>query len=802
MTASAKVRNTWLFLALIGSFATGLTWGESANAGPIDLTKASVVVPKDLTGPEKKAIDLLVEEVQKRSQIRWEVTVSRPTDRVSIIVGRGSELEKLGISQQGEPGLPGVAESYWLRTIDGGKAVVVAGRDERGVLFGVGRLLRSLRMSRSHVELPNELQLASSPESRLRGHQLGYRPKTNSYDAWDLPQWEQYIRDLAVFGTNAIELLPPRTDDDLDSPHFPRPPLEMMVGMDKIIDAYGLDVWIWNPALDADYSDPAVVQKTLEEWRVIFEALPRIDAIFVPGGDPGRTPPKVLMALLEKEAELLRRSHPKAEMWVSAQGFDKAWLDEFYALVREEPAWLTGFVYGPHTRDSLHAARLAIPKRYPIRHYPDITHTRECQFPVPNWDLAYASTEAREPINPRPTQFAAIYRAMQPETIGFLTYSEGCNDDVNKFVWSGLGWDSSADVTDILRDYARYFIGDRHAEAFAQGLLGLERNWDGSLLTNASVEPTLHLFQDLEREATPAELLNWRFQQALYRAYYDAFVKERLEYETGLESKAREELRRAKSLGSLTAIAEAEATLGRSVKEGVGADLRARVFELGEALYQSIRMQLSVSRYRAIGVDRGANLDTIDAPLNDRIYLTQQLEAIRRLEKEPERLQAIEALLRRTDPGPGGFYDDLGDPARQPHLVKNAGLTADPMQWENRVGFGSRPGWPLAWCQNAESLYDQPLKMRYEHLDPNARYKLRVVYSGSAFVSRIGLDADGLEVHPLLKKPDPPGPLEFGIPIEATKDGTLVLTWQSDPGRGRNGRGCQVGEVWLIKTSR
>ena len=46
-------------------------------------------------------------------------------------------------------------------------------------------------------------------------------------------------------------------------------------------------------------------------------------------------------------------------------------------------------------------------------------------------------------------------------------------------------------------------------------------------------------------------------------------------------------------------------------------DWRARVFALAEALFQSIRMQLSVARYKAIAVDRGATLDTVDAPLNN-----------------------------------------------------------------------------------------------------------------------------------------------------------------------------------------
>ena len=125
-------------------------------------------------------------------------------------------------------------------------------------------------------------------------------------------------------------------------------------------------------------------------------------------------------------------------------------------------------------------------------------------------------TEARECINPRPEDEAIIFRKMAPDTIGFVTYSEGCNDDVNKMIWSGLGWDPDQNVADILRDYSRYFIGDHFTESFTEGLLALERNWRGSLPANDGVEKTLAHFQAMEREASPAVLRNWRFQQALF----------------------------------------------------------------------------------------------------------------------------------------------------------------------------------------------------------------------------------------------------------------------------------------------
>ena len=56
-----------------------------------------------------------------------------------------------------------------------------------------------------------------------------------------------------------------------------------------------------------------------------------------------------------------------------------------------------------------------------------------------------------------------------------------------------------------------------------------------------------------------------------------------------------------------------------------------------------------------------------------------------------------------------------------------------------------------------------------------------------------------IEIHPLLAKERPVRPVEFDIPRAATAQGRLNLSWTREPGRGGNGRGCQVAEVWLIK---
>ncbi|HEY2934197.1 MAG TPA: hypothetical protein VGK99_20850 [Acidobacteriota bacterium] len=787
---------------LLFSFAWA-RWQPALLALPaqtLDLTHAVVVTPPGLKGPEEKSVSMLLEEVEKRTGVRWKRATTWPAGATPVVaINRPSAFRELAAKYPKEFVLAKASspkEGYTLRTgrFKTGPAALVLGNDPRGMLFGVGRLLRTLSMNRGKITIPNNLQLTTSPYHPMRGHQLGYRPKTNSYDGWTVAVWEQYIRDLAVFGTNAVELIPPRSDDAADSPHFPLPPMEMMVEMSRLLDQYGLDVWIWYPAMDEDYSDPKTVEFALREWGDVFKKLPRIDAVFVPGGDPGKTRPKILMALLEKQTHVLHRYHPKAQMWVSPQGFSRQWMDEFCAILDSQPAWLTGIVYGPQTRLTLAQLRARVPQRYPIRHYPDITHSRQCQYPVQDWDAAFAVTEAREVINPRPLAQARIFQLTRKDTVGFIAYSEGCNDDVNKIIWSSLGWDPDASVPGILRDYSRYFIGDGYSDSFTQGLLALEKNWQGPVLTNEAIYSTLRQFQAMERAASPQDLSNWRFQQTLYRAYYDAYVRSRLLHETALQDRAMRSLQASRRLGALIALADAEKILDQPANPPA-AEWRARIFELAEALFRSIRMQLSVERYQAIAVGRGANLDTLDYPLNNRIWLKRRFKEIRKLDAESERLAQIDEIVNWSNAGSGGFYDDLGNLMAQPHLIRGPGFENDPAYFASSlVFFEPLPDNPRSWWDQAIALYDAPLMMRYTGLDPGAQYKLRAVYGGGPI--RLTANA-GIEIHPLINWRYER--LEFEIPQDATRSGELVLNWTKTPGEGGAGRGCQVAEVWLIK---
>src|SRR5882672_11481487 len=68
-------------------------------AGALDLKDAVVVAPDALSGPGKKAVTMLVEEVERRTHIRWQRESAWPAKPSSaqpiIAVGNRSQIEAL-----------------------------------------------------------------------------------------------------------------------------------------------------------------------------------------------------------------------------------------------------------------------------------------------------------------------------------------------------------------------------------------------------------------------------------------------------------------------------------------------------------------------------------------------------------------------------------------------------------------------------------------------------------------------------------------------------------------------------------
>ena len=102
---------------------------------------------------------------------------------------------------------------------------------------------------------------------------------------------------------------------------------------------------------------------------------------------------------------------------------------------------------------------------------------------------------------------------------------------------------------------------------------------------------------------------------------------------------------------------------------------------------------------------------------------------------------------------------------------------------------------PMSWMNQVTTLYDQPLEIRYDNLNPNESYKIKVAYTGR-FRSTMKLTADNIPVHGFIKTGVQPI-YEFPIPAQALKDGSVTFSWTCGEGE----RGSQVSEIWIIKNS-
>ncbi|WP_375582687.1 hypothetical protein [Cyclobacterium xiamenense] len=770
------------FLTAVSLGLLSCTGGEQQR---LDLSEAVLLVSPQMNASVREtAQTILVEEVSKRTGIPLELGSGwESSTRIALVLAGEDRLFGKAVPTRMDADAPELKkEGYRIfhESDANGNTLWVIGADTRGLLYGIGKFLRTAQLAEGKIALDAGFAFSESPEYPLRGHQFGYRNTANSWDAWTVEQFDQHFREQVLFGANAFENIP--FQQKAASPHFKVDPQLMEVELSKICDKYDADYWVWTPA-PRDLSVPGAHQEGLEKQRDFYARCPRLNAVFVPGGDPGENHPAELIPYLEDLSKALREFHPEAGVWVSLQGFNKEKISYFFDyLEKNSPDWLRGVVYGPSS-PPIALERELLPEKYLHRFYPDITHTVRCHYPVENWDQAFALTLGREPCNPQPQMYTRLFQQDSPHTDGFITYSDGTHDDMNKVVWSQLGFDSTKEPQSIVKEYTRFFFGAEVAEDAARGILALEENWDGPILDNPSIENTLNLWKRLET-AHPELGENWRWQQLVMRAYYDAYIKKRLDFEKGLEAEAYAILETAPTLGAEQAMSDALQHLRKAETEPVARELKERVEFYCEKLFQSVGAQTSVEKYQASGAERGAILDFIDYPLNNLWWLEDEFEKVLLLDSEAERLARLDFIRTYEDPGEGSFYDNISS-ADAKHVTSKTDDAID-FLWENN-GINRK--------RLSTQLFQFTPTLAYSELNPTSDYLIRVSGYGEAL-----LRANGQRLTATKYEKGYEEFKEFPLPKELIPDGKLEISFDKPDEEHLNWRQqSRVTDVWVIK---
>jgi hypothetical protein len=754
----------------------------ASQAQIINFSNAKIQVSKELKSPFSETfVRLLQEEIKSRTDLHVQVQdKSDAMPMIALAFARDQDLGGIPLPTLPKNSPAFLKEGFCISVDASSKRPILwlIGGDERGILYAIGEFLRKADLSKRKILVDKKNEVEVSPMHAIRGHQLGYRNTANSWDAWNEKQYEQYIRELALFGANSIENIP--FEDSPLGPHMKVSREEMNVKLSQICLNYGLDYWVWTPAV-VDLADEAKFTQEVKTHADFYKKSPKIDGIFVPGGDPGSNHPKYVLPFLKAIAAELKVYHPRAGVWVSLQGFSDEEVNYFYDyLEKHQPDWLAGVVSGPSSPD-LANTRFRLPKKYKHRHYPDITHTVRCQYPTENWDQAFALTEGREVSNPQPVYYAKIHRRFAHLTDGFIAYSDGVHDDVNKALWSQLSVDPTKDVGDILVEYARFFFGNNVSAEVAEGMLALERNWVGPVEENGGIETTFAFWKNLEIQH-PNLRDNWRWQLLVMRAYYDTYVKRRKIYEQNLEKQANVMLANAKELGVLKAM---DMALNKVNEANKWPDIRQKIVTYCDLLFKSIALQTSVVKYQASGAERGAILDFIDYPLNNRWWLSDEFDKIKKMAKEEDQLARLATIAKWENPGVGSYYDNISDVSKGPRVQTKTDDGTDVL-WEES-GLSRR--------RLSSQLYQNFPRLTYLDLDPKASYSIRIAGFGEAL-----LRVDGVRIAPTLYHKGMGEFKEFQLSPIYISDGKIDVSFDEPEESHLNWRQhSKIFDIWLLK---
>lgn len=709
---------------------------------------------------------------------------------------------------------PAGAEGYRI-AIGGNPArpcIFVVGADDRGVLYGIGRLLRNLLLEAGKIGIkPGFAGGSYTPVLPVRGTHLSYTDQSTTFDAWTDLQFERYIQEIALFGINTLSLAGPWLGRRPFSPLYKEEPADMLLKVARAAKRLGLDVWLDIANIYAE-RESAGEELAPEEWGELERLLPLLPEL------GGVVASAATVDDVDHLSRLLSRFQPSAGIWLvfrpTLTGADRL-LAHLFSLP-ERPARLAGVVITGNEHPD-HLAWLQAQSRHkslPVVMYADITHSGESTFPAADSDSRLARFYGRAGIQPRPQAMVSAHDFYMPVIQGSVTYSEGVHDDLNKIVWADQDWQPGREVKHTVDEYSALLISAEYREQLAAGWTSIEHNWHGPLDENTSIDASYQLWSDLHRLA-PVELRsNYRYQLGRIRALGDYYVKQKVLYERELEWRALAVLEDYPKLGADEVLRRSREQLNLYRNEPVLPELANELLDLAESLFWACGLQLTTSGQNGRSWHSGAYLNVVREPLNNHRWLAHEFLRALQLQEEDAKIAVIEAILAYARAGEKPFYYRLAS-------RRGFALVANPADWNadptGRSGaFCStnyklidralaKQGWyddaplPEAWTDSAGTKCGTPLDVHVPGLSPDETYTLRVAYpyareqpdaalrtaAGTLLEPRALYDVSPVE-RPVF---------EYDLPQDAYADGTLRLRWQSLNYFAT----MAVSELWIVR---
>jgi len=354
----------------------------------------------------------------------------------------------------------------------------IVGNDERGLLYGMGKFLRTSRFSGGGF-VPGTWRGASVPQRPVRGMYFATHFHNFYHDA---PVWQvqRYVEELSLWGLNALMVwFDMHHFNGIDDPHA-REMIERLRAILQAAKGVGMRVGLCVLANEA-YADspewmradgrtgrahygvelcphiPGAQALMLQWFDEEFQAFADIglDQIWIWPYDQGgcaceRCRPwgaNGFLVMAEAIAELFRKRFADGKVILSTWLFDfqkdeGEWRGLTHTFARP-PKWLDYILIDSHTDFPSYPLTHGVPGGLPALNFPEIS-----MWAMYPWG-GYGA-------NPLPARFQWLWNKSRHILSGGFPYSEGIFEDINKAVMSQFYWNGEANAADAVREYIAY----------------------------------------------------------------------------------------------------------------------------------------------------------------------------------------------------------------------------------------------------------------------------------------------------------------------------------------------------------
>ncbi|MEZ6048778.1 MAG: hypothetical protein R3C11_25005 [Planctomycetaceae bacterium] len=405
--------------------------------------------------------------------------------------------------------------------VQNGNESHIIGVDMRGVLYGVGELLRQMTFLPESVDVPDNLEIRTAPAFEVRGTGVsqGYTiTELTGSREWTEEEWQRAVIGYALAGANTFSVGYGASESDPKYQFLRRLGLKILLSLNPT-QGSGEPEWEAKEAIGRTgylcLSIPEAREHKLMMEEQRWSKLPHVDYIRMKSGDGGgceceKCQPygAVYIEMCHAIAKIIKKHQPEAEIFVLNQKLDNEGDLAIFEYLRENPGpWLRAIAVGPgsnamgwmpgrrqdHRMDLFRYPAFGPMDRYyremlqhmPPRHdlvfFTDITHWVYAQnglmghhmLPDRNHDVPPASDHYvydrkpdramyrvydRRAFNARPVAYYDFFRESERYGIGDVTYSEGNHDHFNNWMWQRLLWEPDTSLDEVVFEYAQTFF--------------------------------------------------------------------------------------------------------------------------------------------------------------------------------------------------------------------------------------------------------------------------------------------------------------------------------------------------------